>query len=113
MSPVGLTSDDEQRLRRCLQLPTDAAARGEVPVGAVVVRDGVVLGEASNEVEAARAAIAHAELEALYRAFAAVGEKRLVGASLYCSLEPCFQCAGAILHARVQRVVFAARDPKF
>lgn len=87
--------------------------RGEVPVGAVVVRDGVVIGEGSNRCEELRDATAHAELEALRRAFVIAGEGRLTGATLYCSLEPCFMCAGAALHARVARIVFATRDPKF
>ncbi len=100
-------------MQRCLELAADAAARDEVPVGAVVVLDGAAIAEGSNRVEELRTPLAHAEMEALQRAFAAVGHKRLPGASLYSSLEPCFLCAGAILHARVARVVFAARDPKF
>ena len=100
-------------MRRCLELAEAAAARGEVPVGAVVVLDGEPIGEGSNRVEEQRSPLAHAEMEALQRAFAAVGVKRLPNATLYCSLEPCFLCAGAILHARVARVVFGARDSKF
>src|SRR5688572_167460 len=103
-SPVSI--EDEAWMARCLELATAAAARDEVPVGAVVVQDGRALGEGSNRVEELRSPLAHAEMEALHQALAAVGEKRLPGATLYCTLEPCFQCAGAILHARVQRVVF-------
>jgi tRNA(adenine34) deaminase len=104
---------DERWLRRCLELAAQSAAADEVPVGAVVVVDGQLLAEARNEVEARRSPFAHAEMLALERAVAAAGVKRLPEATLYCSLEPCFLCAGALLHARVRRVVFAARDPKF
>ena len=100
-------------MRRCLELAREAAEHGEVPVGAVVVRDGRVLGEGRNRCEEKGTALAHAEMEALTAAFREAGEGRLVGAVLYCSLEPCFMCTGALLHARVARVVFGARDPKF
>jgi tRNA(adenine34) deaminase len=105
--------EDEAWMVRCLELAGEAAARGEVPVGAVVVQDGQLLGEGSNRVEELMSPLAHAEMEALHVALRAAGEKRLPEATLYCSLEPCFMCAGAIVHARVQRVVFGARDPKF
>lgn len=98
---------------RCLELARCGAARGEVPVGAVVVRDGVLLGEGHNRCEELRDPTRHAELVALQDAFARVGEGRLPGAVLYCTLEPCFMCAGAALHARVARIVYGARDPKF
>ncbi|MCK5945574.1 MAG: nucleoside deaminase [Planctomycetes bacterium] len=107
------TSEDERRLRRCLELAREAAACDEVPVGAIVVIGGEVVGVGRNRVEELRSPLAHAEIEALQQALAKVGEKRLPDAELYCTLEPCFLCAGAILHARVRRVVFAARDPKF
>jgi len=107
------TSEDERWIARCLDLAREAAAAEEVPVGAVVVIDGEIVGVGRNRVEELRSPLAHAEMEALQSALAAVGEKRLPGAALYCSLEPCFLCAGAILHARVRRVVFGARDPKF
>jgi len=100
-------------MQRCLQLAEQAALRDEVPVGAIVVVDGEVIGEGSNRVEQRRSPLAHAEMEALQAALAKVGEKRLPDAVLYCTLEPCFLCAGAILHTRVRRVVFGARDPKF
>lgn len=100
-------------MRRCLELARRAADAGEVPVGAVVVRGGEVIGEGANRCEESGSPLAHAEIEALNAAFQAVGEGRLVGAVLYSSLEPCFMCTGALLHARVDRVVFAARDPKF
>lgn len=113
MSPMPSTSEDARWMQRCLQLAREAAAADEVPVGALVVLDGVVVGEGQNRVEAQRSPLAHAEMEALQRAFVTVGAKRLPEAVLYCTLEPCFLCAGAILHARVARVVFGARDPKF
>jgi tRNA(adenine34) deaminase len=105
--------DDERWIARCLELAAEAALADEVPVGAVVVIGGRLIGEGRNRVEALRSPLAHAEMEALQMALRHVGEKRLPEATLYCSLEPCFLCAGAILHARVRRVVFGARDPKF
>ena len=84
-------------MRRCLELAREAAARGEVPVGAIVVRDGVVLGEGHNLCEERGDATQHAELVALRAAFVAAGEGRLPGAVVYCTLEPRFMCAGAIL----------------
>jgi len=113
MSLPSPTSEDVRWIARCLELAATAAAAEEVPIGSVVVIDGQVVGEGHNRVEALRSPLAHAEMEALQQAIAAVGEKRLPQATLYCSLEPCFLCAGAILHTRVQRVVFGARDPKF
>lgn len=113
MSPLPPTSEDARWLRRCLELAEAAAAADEVPVGAVVVLGGVAIGEGRNRVEQLRSPLAHAEMEALHAAFATAGLKRLPEAVLYCSLEPCFLCAGAILHARLARVVFGARDPKF
>jgi len=107
------SSEDVRWIARCLELARAAAAADEVPVGAVVVIDGAAVGEGRNCVEQRRSPLAHAELEALQQALAAVGEKRLPQATLYCTLEPCFLCAGAILHSRVRRVVFGARDPKF
>lgn len=98
---------------RALALARRAAAEDEVPVGAVVVLDGEVIGEGHNRCEALTNPTRHAEIEALDRAFAAVGEGRLPGAVLYATLEPCFMCCGALLHARVAKIVYAARDPKF
>jgi tRNA(adenine34) deaminase len=113
MAHDGTIRDDERWMQRCLELAQQAAAVDEVPVGALVVLDGVVVGEGRNRVEAQRSPLAHAEMEAVQQALTTVGEKRLPGAALYCTLEPCFLCAGAILHARIARVVFGARDPKF
>src|SRR5262245_59601871 len=113
MSDLPSTSEDLRWIGCCLDLAAVAAAAGEVPVGAVVVADGVLVGEGRNRVEEQKSPLAHAEMEALQQAIAKVGEKRLPHAVLYCSLEPCFLCAGAILHARLHRVVFGARDLKF
>ncbi len=107
------SSEDARWIARSLELAAAAAAADEVPVGAVVVIDGIAVGEGRNRVEERRSPLAHAEMEALQQALSVVGEKRLPQATLYCTLEPCFLCAGAILHTRVRRVCFGARDPKF
>jgi tRNA(adenine34) deaminase len=95
-----------------IALARRAAARGEVPVGAVVVRDGAVLGRGGNAPISSSDPTAHAEIGALREAAAATGNYRLPGCTLYVTLEPCAMCAGAIMHARIARVVFGARDPK-
>jgi tRNA(adenine34) deaminase len=104
---------DEHFMRRCLELGAAAGARDEVPVGALVVVGDQIVGESSNRCEELVTPLAHAEIEALRAAFATVREGRIPGATLYCTLEPCLMCAGAALHARVGRIVFGARDPKF
>ncbi|MBL0159986.1 MAG: tRNA adenosine(34) deaminase TadA [Bryobacterales bacterium] len=106
-------SADERWMREALSLACEAEARGEVPVGAVIVREGVVLGRGYNQPIAACDPTAHAEMEAVRAAAAAVGNYRLEGATLYCTLEPCVMCAGALVHARVGRLVFGARDLRF
>ena len=113
MSTTAGAKEDERWIARCLELAAAAAAADEVPVGALVVIEGVAVGEGQNRVEADRSPLQHAEMIALQQAISTVGDKRLPTATLYCTLEPCFLCAGAILHTRVQRVVFGARDPKF
>ena len=102
----------ERWMRRALERAREAVAAGDVPVGAVVVRDGEVLGEGCNEREATGDPTAHAEVVALRRAAARVGRWRLDGVTLYVTLEPCAMCAGAIVCARVPRVVWGADDPK-
>ncbi len=89
-----------------------AAAAGEVPVGAVVVKDGVVLAQAGNRTLTDRDPTAHAEVLAIRQASARLGSERLIGCDLYVTLEPCAMCAGAISFARLRRVYFAASDPK-
>lgn len=95
-----------------LALARAAGDRGEVPVGAIVVQDGVVVGHGGNAPIAASDPTAHAEIAALRDAGRALGNYRLPGSTLYVTLEPCAMCAGAIMHARVARLVFGARDPK-
>lgn len=99
-------------MRRALELAQEAARSGEVPVGAVVVRDGEIVGEGWNRPIGAHDPSAHAEMIALRQAAARIGNYRLPGTTLYVTLEPCAMCAGAIIHARVQRLVFGAPDPK-
>jgi tRNA(adenine34) deaminase len=99
-------------MSRALELARLAAARGEVPVGAVIVRDGVVLGEGHNLTVTEADPTTHAEVVAIRRAAAALGDWRLLDCTLYVTLEPCAMCAGAIVLARIPRVVFGAHDPK-
>lgn len=103
---------DEEYMREALALAAVAEARGEVPVGALVVRDGEIIGRGGNQPIVAHDPTAHAEVIALRDAAARSGNYRLPGATLYVTLEPCAMCAGAIMHARIGRVVFGARDPK-
>jgi len=84
-----------------------------VPVGAVVVREGRVVGRGHNRTRVDRDPTAHAEMRAIVEATAATGYERLTGCTVYCTVEPCFMCAGALSQARVARVVWAVRDPKF
>ena len=99
-------------MRHALRLAERAGAEGEVPVGAVLIKDGEVVGEGWNRPIATHDPSAHAELLALRAAAAAVGNYRLLDTTLYVTLEPCVMCAGAIIHARVARVVYGAGDPK-
>lgn len=101
-----------QWMRRALELARHAASREEVPVGAVLVRDGEALGEGWNQVITAADPTAHAEIVALRAAAARVNNYRIPGSTLYVTLEPCTMCAGAMIHARVERLVFAAREPR-
>ena len=99
-------------MQRAIALARAAASRGEVPVGALLVRGDRVLGEGSNAPIERCDPTAHAEIEALRAAGRALGDYRLTGATLYVTLEPCIMCASAIVHARIDRVVFGAWDPK-
>jgi tRNA(adenine34) deaminase len=103
---------DRYFMRRALQLARQAEAAGEVPVGAVLVRDGRIIGEGYNQPIGRHDPTAHAEIVALRAAGKAEANYRLPGSTLYVTLEPCPMCAGAIVHARVARVVFAASDPR-
>ena len=102
----------EEYMRQALDLARQAAACGEVPVGCVIVKDGAVVGRGRNRREERQAAWSHAEMEAMAQANRALGTWRLDGCTLYVTLEPCPMCAGAIVNARIPRVVFGARDPK-
>ena len=99
-------------MMRALELAQWAAAAGEVPVGAVVARNGEIVSEAHNSPRALSDPTAHAELLAIRRAAEALGAERLAGCDLYVTLEPCAMCAGAIAHARIARLYYGAPDPK-
>jgi tRNA(adenine34) deaminase len=99
-------------MRRALDLAVQAARDGEVPVGAVVVKDGRIVGEGVNRTRRDNDPTAHAEIVAIRGACAALGDDRLTGCELWVTLEPCAMCAGAIAHARIARLVYAAPDPK-
>lgn len=105
--------DDLAGMRLALVAARRALADDEVPVGAVVVLDGRVIGRGWNGTRRGADPTGHAEILALREAARTVGAQRLPGAALYCTVEPCFMCAGAASHARVARIVFAVRDPKF
>ncbi len=104
---------DEQFMTRALALARRAGEQGEVPVGALVVVDGAVIGEGWNSPLTRVDPTAHAEMLALREAAAAAGNYRLEQATLYATLEPCVMCAGALVHARVRRLVFGTRDIRF
>jgi tRNA(adenine34) deaminase len=105
-------TQDEQFMREALSLAQQAAELGEVPVGAIVVKDGVIVGRGSNAPIGSHDPSAHAEILALRNAAKNIGNYRLVDCSLYVTLEPCAMCAGAIQHARIGQLVFGAKDPK-
>ncbi|WP_221040492.1 tRNA adenosine(34) deaminase TadA [Gelria sp. Kuro-4] len=105
-------ADDEFYMQRALELARAAAARGEVPVGALVVRGGAIIAESANRREEAKDPTAHAELLAIQAAARELGGWRLTGTTLYVTLEPCAMCAGALVLARVERLVYGADDPK-
>lgn len=106
------TPEDLSMMRQALALAREAAAEGEVPVGCVIAKDGVIVGRGRNRRESARHALAHAELEAIDQACRTLGGWRLWQCTLYVTLEPCPMCAGAILNARIPRVLYGAGDPK-
>ena len=108
-----LLLDDRAGIALALALAEEARDADEVPIGAVVVRDGALLGAGRNRCRGHGEATAHAEMLALSDAFQRTGDMRLPGATVYTTVEPCFMCAGALSHARVERVVWSVRDPKF
>jgi tRNA(adenine34) deaminase len=111
-APAGPSPADEELMRLAIAEARAAAEHDDVPIGAAVVRGGEVLGAGHNERELRQDPTAHAEVLALQRAARAVGSWRVLGATLYVTLEPCAMCAGAIVLARVPRVVFGTPDPK-
>lgn len=103
---------DVDFMRRALELAREAERAGEVPVGALLVHEGRIVAEGANRPISASDPTAHAEIEALRRGGQALGTYRLSGTTLYVTLEPCVMCAAAIVHARVERLVFGAWDPR-
>jgi tRNA(adenine34) deaminase len=106
-------TDDERFMREALRLAAEGETAGEVPVGAVVVARSEIIGRGWNAPIARNDPTAHAEIVAMREAAATIGNYRIEGATLYCTLEPCVMCAGALVTARVSRLVFGARDLRF
>jgi tRNA(adenine34) deaminase len=104
--------EDEKWIRRALVLAAEAAEKGEIPVAAIIAGPNGLIAEASNSVEELGDPTAHAEVLVIRKAVEILGDKRLLGATLYTTLEPCAMCAGAIVLSRIARVVFATPDPK-
>ncbi|NVJ56395.1 MAG: tRNA adenosine(34) deaminase TadA [Vibrionaceae bacterium] len=112
MSQSSFTPEDEQFMRRAIELAHIAESEGEVPVGALLVKDGEVIAEGWNRSIGAHDATAHAEIQTLRKAGEVLQNYRLLDTTLYVTLEPCPMCAGALLHSRVKRIVFGAPDLK-
>lgn len=110
--PEALSEMDARWMRRAIELAQAAQDAGEVPVGAVIVKDGIVLAEGWNRPISTSDPTAHAEMIALRAAAESVGNYRLLDTTLYVTLEPCAMCASAMVHARVKRLVYAATDPR-
>ena len=107
-----VTADHDTFMRRALEWAHRAGADGEVPVGAVVVQNGEIIGEGANQPIGSCDPTAHAEIVALRAAARRIGNYRLTGATLYSTIEPCTMCAGALVHARIATLVFGAREPR-
>jgi tRNA(adenine34) deaminase len=107
-----MDAQDQKWMREALMLARQAEAAGEVPVGAVLVKDGALVGSGWNQPIGAHDPTAHAEIMAMRSGARALGNYRLTGTTLYVTLEPCAMCAGALVHARVVRLVYGAADPK-
>ncbi|MBN2161245.1 MAG: nucleoside deaminase [Spirochaetes bacterium] len=105
--------DDSELMRIALLLAREAFDAGEIPVGAVIVKDGAVVASARNDNRERGDPVRHAEIIAIERAAAALGNERLTGCDLYVTKEPCAMCAGAIVHARIRRLVIGARDVRY
>lgn len=110
--PISQAMIDASYMQIAMQLAIEAANAGEVPVGAIVVRDGVIIGQGANAPISSHDPTAHAEIMAMRNAAAYLNNYRLVDCTLYVTLEPCAMCTGAIHHARIARVVYGANDPK-
>ena len=108
---MDFSPEDISWMEQALERAEDAAAAGEVPVGAVLVKDGLALGYGANSPISAHDPTAHAEIRAIRQAAKRIKNYRL-GGTLYVTLEPCLMCMGAIIHSRIERLVFGARDPK-
>jgi tRNA(adenine34) deaminase len=106
------TTSDAAFMSRALDLARVAEAAGEVPVGAVIVKDGVIIGEGWNRPISANDPTAHAEIVAIRQAAQSINSYRLLDTTLYVTLEPCAMCAGAMVHSRIKRLVYAATDPR-
>lgn len=111
-SPVTFDRQDEAWMKEALLLARRASQEEEVPIGAVIVRDGKIIGRGWNRNIALSDPSAHAEIMAMRDAGTSIGNYRLTGCSLYVTLEPCPMCAGAMIHARLERIVYGADDPK-
>ncbi len=105
--------DDEKWMREALKEAGKSFEKGEVPVGAVIVKNGTIIGRGCNRKEALKDPTAHAEIIAITAAANSIGDWRLDGCILYSTLEPCLMCAGAVIQSRISRVVYGARDDKF
>ncbi len=112
LETVSTAATDDAFMRRAMELATLAEAEGEVPVGAVIVHNGVIIGEGWNRSIGHHDATAHAEMMALRQAGQALQNYRLIDTTLYVTLEPCPMCAGAMVHSRIGKVVFGAHDAK-
>ncbi|WP_197058129.1 tRNA adenosine(34) deaminase TadA [Vibrio sinaloensis] len=112
VSDSQFTPQDEQYMRRAMELAAHAETEGEVPVGAVLVKDGEIIAEGWNQSISCHDATAHAEMQTIRKAGQVLENYRLLDTTLYVTLEPCPMCAGALLHSRVKRVVFGAPDLK-
>jgi len=112
LSPDACSNDDEKWMEKALAAANEAAARGEVPVGAVLVKDNSVIATGGNSPIKLTDPTAHAEIVAIRSAAAFLNNYRLPGTTLYVTLEPCIMCMGAMLHARISRLVYGAIDPK-
>lgn len=109
---TGMATTDTYWMRQAIALAQEACRGGEVPVGALIVRDGFVVGSGRNATECEQDPTAHAEMQAIRQAVAALNSRRLSDTTMYVTLEPCAMCAGAVVLARIPRLVFGAFDPK-